>query len=323
MGLFDGWDAKDIGLTVATGGTYGVANGAYKMASGSGDNLTDAAGRGFKSAADARKSNWTSHDFGDNRNYNPNAFNYGGFQGGANYYSQQAFDEQGREQSIDDYYRQQAEQAQGRQIYQDPRYQQDQNNAMDLAKSAAYGQQPSAAQIMMGQGLDQAAAQQQAMAGGARGAAGIALAQGNAASATANMQQQGVANAARLRADEMAQARGMYGQMSMGAKQNDFQNQLANRNANDQYGLGLGQLAQGRSQTAQGYYNAGLGVQANQLQAQGNQQNMLANSDQATQQQNAAVNMQKTNADKELQQQAIGMFGSSVAGGMSGGVGGR
>lgn len=105
-------------------------------------------------------------------------------------------------------------------------------NSMNLAKDAAMGNAPSAAQYMMQSGLNQGIANQQAMAGGARGAGGLALAGGNMAGNAAAMQGQAYNQAGQMRAQEMAQARGQYGDMTnqMRASDSTFGNQVDRAN---------------------------------------------------------------------------------------------
>lgn len=83
-------------------------------------------------------------------------------------------------------------------------------DALGLARTAATGATPSAAAILGQQGLDRAAAEQASLASSARGPAALALAQQGAAYNTANIQQQGAAQMAAMRAQEMDQARQRY-----------------------------------------------------------------------------------------------------------------
>lgn len=96
-------------------------------------------------------------------------------------------------------------------------------NALGLAQSAAEGNQPSVAAMQLRQGLDQANNQAAGMAAGARGGGGnLALA------ARSAIQQQGQnamttnQNAAMLRANEMATARGQYLQGAQGMQNTDL-----------------------------------------------------------------------------------------------------
>jgi hypothetical protein len=96
-------------------------------------------------------------------------------------------------------------------------------NAVGLSRAAAEGNAPSVAQMQLRQGLDQANNQAAGMAAGARGGGGnLALA------ARSAIQQQGQnamttnQNAAMLRANEMATARGQYMQGAQGMQTTDL-----------------------------------------------------------------------------------------------------
>lgn len=146
-----------------------------------------------------------------------------------------------------------------------------QNGALQLASEAAMGQAPSEAAYQMQYGLDQGLAAQQAQMGSARGNAGIALASGNAAANSANMMNQTYMQAGQLRAAEMAQARGLYGGLSGQQREQDQSrlqqgSQMSQFNAglNDQYSLGMGNLANQASQNQLGWYGqAGTGYEGN------------------------------------------------------------
>ncbi len=88
-------------------------------------------------------------------------------------------------------------------------------NAMGLMQSAAQGNQPSAAQMQMQGGLEQALAQGQAQAASTRGNFGLAGAQQNAMQNAANMSQDVIYQQGVLRAQEMAQARQQYMQAAL------------------------------------------------------------------------------------------------------------
>lgn len=135
--------------------------------------------------------------------------------------------------------------------------------ATGLARDAAMGLAPSEAAYQLQSGLDRASAAQQAQAGSARGSAAMANAQGNAAMATAGLQSDAFNQAGQMRAAEMANARGLYGNLSGQLRQSDqgrlgMGNDMAkfNRGQNDQYGLGL---------MGMGANYGGLGMQAGQL----------------------------------------------------------
>jgi hypothetical protein len=85
----------------------------------------------------------------------------------------------------------------------------DRGQSMDLMRQAAMGQAPSAAAIQQQQGLEAAQRAQLSMAARARGGA-ASLAMRQAGMNTAQLQQQGIGQASMLRAQEMAQARGQY-----------------------------------------------------------------------------------------------------------------
>jgi hypothetical protein len=133
---------------------------------------------------------------------------------------------------------------------------------MMLDQQAAMGLAPSQAAYQMQSGLDQSLANQQALAGGARGAAGLALAGTNMAANSANMQNQTYNQAAALRAQEMAQGRGAYSNDT-----NNLVNQTANRlglannmamgNAGQftNYNLGVGGVGASYGNTGLGYNN--------------------------------------------------------------------
>jgi hypothetical protein len=112
----------------------------------------------------------------------------------------------------------------------------DQSGALQLSREAAMGEAPSQAAYQMQHGLDQALASQQAQAGSARGASGIALAQSNAMGNSAALQNQTYNQMAALRAQEMASARGLYGGLAGQMRDQDLQrlnmgNQVSGLNA--------------------------------------------------------------------------------------------
>lgn len=141
-------------------------------------------------------------------------------------------------------------------------------DALGLMRDAAYGRAPSAAQLQMGQGVNDSIAAQMAMANSARGGGGnIALAQRQAASQGAAMQQQGVAQSAQLRAQEMAQARGAYSQAAVSQRAQDLQAQgLDAQSAMQQAALEDAQRAR-NDQYQLGYEGLGASAVNNQLSA--------------------------------------------------------
>jgi hypothetical protein len=197
----------------------------------------------------------------------------------------------------------------------------DQAGAIQLAREAAMGQAPSQAAYLMQAGLNQGLANQQAMAGGARGAAGIALAQGNAQANAATMQNQAYTQAGAMRADEMNQARNLYGGLAGTQRQQD-QNRLGmgndmskyNAGANDQYRLGMGQLGLG-------YYGASQRPHESQLNADVGYYNTNvsdgnADADRQAQERarRAAQNQQRNQQAYQAIGQAFGMAGQIGAG---------
>lgn len=136
-----------------------------------------------------------------------------------------------------DYYRDQAQYAQGRAAYQadygranaweqnsqEARGQQ--LSAMRMAKEAAMGLAPSQAEILSRANMDRAASAQASLAAGARGPAGLALAQQQAAAQTANAQAQINQQAYAGRAAEQEAARNSYAAQAAGIRGGDQSSQ--------------------------------------------------------------------------------------------------
>ena len=127
-----------------------------------------------------------------------------------------------------------------------------QDAAMGLSRDAALGLAPSRAEILSRTNMDRAAAAQQSLAASARGPAGLAMAQQNAAAATADAQSRMAADAYAGRAGEMADARNAYGQQAA-----QYGNQAA------QYGASAGNMRSGdlsaqQQEAAQQQYNASM-----------------------------------------------------------------
>lgn len=138
-----------------------------------------------------------------------------------------------------------------------------QQNALGLMQGAANGTAPSAAQGVLNQGTNAALAQQSAIAGSARGSAGIALAGAQQAGTAANITQNAGNQASILRANEMAQARQAYGQQANDLRSGDQsriqqnnQNNQFNSQLNDQYRLGMSNVANAYGQTGLGFNNS-------------------------------------------------------------------
>lgn len=140
-------------------------------------------------------------------------------------------------------------------------------DALRLARDAAMGNGPSAAQAQLQQGTDAAARMAMAQAAGARGGMARAGAQRMGAMAASGAVQNAAAGAAALRAQEMNQARGMYGSFGqalasrdlqaqgLDANMGQFQAQMMQqgRNANDSFAaalMGLGQRSSVQEQEA-------------------------------------------------------------------------
>lgn len=98
--------------------------------------------------------------------------------------------------------------AQARQMQQGAYGQQ--QNAANMYQNMANGQGPSLASSLMGQGMDKIVAGQASAAASARGPAGLAMAQQNAAANTANQQQQLNSNLGAMRSQEQLNAMGGY-----------------------------------------------------------------------------------------------------------------
>ncbi len=135
-----------------------------------------------------------------------------------------------------------------------------QRDALGLMQGAANGTAPSQAAILMRQGNDQAMANQQSLAAGARGPAALALAQQQAAGNVSAMSTTNQNNMGALRAQEMAQARGAYGNMATGMRGQD--------DSRSQYGSDLEMRQRALAQQGQmGYDQMGYNVNNAQLGA--------------------------------------------------------
>lgn len=266
--------------------------------------------------------------------YNAPTPQYGGYEGGAYDWSQIGLTRMGQANRAQQYAQQ------GMMGYRGPQAREnqtlsnrealtrgwDQAGALQLSREAAMGQAPSQAAYQMQQGLNQAQASQAGMAGGARGAAGLALAQGNAAANTANLQSEAYNQAAQLRAGEMAQARGMYGQLAGQMREQDLArlqmgNQMGQFNAglNDQYRLGMGNLSnQLRNQDVE-WYKAAMAPHQSQFAGDTAAYNTLAGSYDASQALNAGITQAQIDAKQRAQDRMWALFGTLIqAGGKAG-----
>jgi len=209
----------------------------------------------------------------------------------------------------------------------------DMTGAVGLARDAAMGLAPSEAAYQLQSGLDRASAAQSASAGGARGAAALANAQGNAAMATAGLQADAFNQAGQMRAAEMANARNAYGQMSGQLRASDqsrlgMGNDMAkfNQSQNDQYGLGMlnaganyGQLGIGQSNVALGYGNLGRGYGTDsqhlgmgQSQMDDNRNRYLTYAEQERQARQYGIAAQNAEARQTATQRLLGAASNGV-----------
>ena len=120
-----------------------------------------------------------------------------------------------------------------------------QTDALGMLRTAATGSMPSAAEIQMRQGNDQAMANSLGLAAGARGAASMAGATQQAMGNNSAMATNNINNMGSLRANEMANARNAYmgGATGMRGQDLGFYGQASNNaQANGQLGLGYRQL---------------------------------------------------------------------------------
>lgn len=208
-----------------------------------------------------------------------------------------------------DRYRTQGALAQQRQAYQNDWTQASasraqQGDALGLARAAAMGQAPSAAQSLAQNQLDNSINSQMAMAASARGGSlAQAAAQRSAMMQGAQMQQQGVNQIGALRAQEMAQARDAYAQQAGAMRAGDMSQQGMNMQS---------ELAQRQMNDAaqMGYERMGYGVNEAQLQAD-------------TARYQADLNYQNATNDRNLRRsEAATDRAWKLAGGVLGGIGG-
>lgn len=142
-----------------------------------------------------------------------------------------------------------------------------QQEAANLMRARATGQAPSIAQMQADRQMQQAAASQASAAASARGPGGLALAQQNAASNTANAQQQIGGQAQVAAAQERLAAEQAYAAQAGAMRGQDYQGQgLSFQGAaqQQQFAQGLGQLGLGYTQAEMGVNQAQLGAQQNE-----------------------------------------------------------
>jgi hypothetical protein len=136
-----------------------------------------------------------------------------------------------------------------------------QEGALNLALQGALGQQPSEAAYQLQSGLDKSLAQQQAMAGSARGQGALANAWGGMGANQAALQNQAFTEAGRLRAQEIAGYSNLYGNLAGQQRQQDqsrlnMGNEMSQFNAANNTSRQLGFLNASNAHRASGvgYY---------------------------------------------------------------------
>jgi hypothetical protein len=260
--------------------------------------------------------------------------NWGGYQGAAGDWSQIGLDRMGQSTGGQNWAQGQAQANRGPQAQENQQLSNleaqsrgwDQAGALQLAREGAMGLAPSQAAYQMQAGLDRSLANQQAIAGGARGGAGIAMASANANASAANLQNQAYTAGGQLAAQEQQAYRQMYGDMANQQRAQDqnrlgMGNQMSQYNAglNDQYRLGMGGLANQYGQTGLGWYNAAQSPY--DKQAQLDQQTGMANLDSQNQSQAIKAGVSQANAQQRAGQAdrlwslagtATGIAGSAI-----------
>lgn len=222
------------------------------------------------------------------------------------------------------YFRTQAEAAQNRQgevidtrrgdewraATQQDRLQQQQ--ALGLMEQRARGLVPSIAEMQAQRDMGRAVADQSSIAAGARGAAGLALAQQQAAGNSATLSSR-ISNDAQVNAanERMQAEQAWFGGLS-GMRGQDSESQTIDlQTAQAQAGLNAAQRAQNDSYS-QGMYGNEIGINQTQLAAHGNRQSLKAGQQAASQQVQANA---QARADAQ-RNQVIGMIGTGVSMGM-------
>jgi hypothetical protein len=147
-----------------------------------------------------------------------------------------------------------------------------QDDANEQARRLAAGDWNSSAQQQLRSGVNQAMAQQRALAGSARGGAAIATAGANMAANNAAIGQSGAMQAGLLRSQEMATGRGLLNSglkssRDMGLENMDMSNRFNQNNAamNDKFamdlggaGVGLGNASAGQDKSNAAYVKLGM-----------------------------------------------------------------
>ena len=309
-------------------------------------------GAGGAAAGGIGRNGTSVTNFGDTSQYNPNAFNYGGWSGGANEaasrYAGQAAGAQYRGAAQADYG--QANNYGGlANAWNDQSFQarQAQGNVAGLMYNRATGAVPSIAgqqaaadqAALQRQAAEQsrsAQAQQMAAAASARGPAGLALAQQGAANNIANsngaigaasanamqgISQQAQVNAAQERMQAEQGAMGAYSGMRQGDQSSQglaqgMQGQLAQQ---AQYQAGLQQQQHGLNDAMTlGMTGYETGVQGANLAAQQNQQGILSGSFGQAQGLRADVNQNNANNAWKYVNMGLGAAQGGLGMGMQG-----
>lgn len=192
---------------------------------------------------------------------------------------------------------------------------QDTNTSLTMLNRAAWGKQPSQAEIAGRQAIDQSLNAQMAAAASARGGSlGQAAAMRNAQVNAGAFQQNAINSLAANRAAEMAQARSDYAQAAAAQRGQDLQlaglqsqNEYAQRGLNQQAQMGYEQMSN-QAQFQQAQTDLGVaGMNANNWQSWQNQAQIQAGEDRRLEQQ--------LEAQREMQQQQMMM--SLIGGGAS------
>lgn len=280
MGFSLGGMLKGIGTGLAAGGPLGAIAGGTVGGFAGGDDEASGSGGG-SAAAPAPAAYQVGGD----------AYNMGGYNQGAQDWSDDAFARAQRAQDLGDQWETQgASQVQNSQDM-DANSRGYQTDALGLMRDAAYGNAPSVAQNQLTYGMNQQIANQSSQLGSARGAQGLAMAQQNSAGALGNTLANTNAQMGQLRAEEMANARGAYGGLATGQRGQD--------QSMGQLGIQMGQLGLGHGQLSQGYAGQGYGMVQGQgqLQAEAEKQRQAAY-------EAAQRNQYQTNRDNQDRQAA-------------------
>jgi hypothetical protein len=188
-----------------------------------------------------------------------------------------------------------------------------QRQALGLMEQRARGLVPSIASQQAALDIGRGIADQSSIQAGARGAAGLALAQqqaaNNSATLTSRISNDAQVNAAKERADA---EQAWFGGLS-GMRGQDTQSQTVDlQTAQAQAEINAQQRAQNDSYS-QGMYGNEIGINQSQLAAHGNRQSLKAGQQIAAQQVQAAA---QARADAQ-RDRVIGMIGQGVSSGLS------